>query len=352
MIKKLGNTGLLLILVLALALFGLFRYISNKKGENTFKTALIPKIDSGRLNHIVVYPKMEQKGPKEPWTKPLPYVFTRQGKTWYVSQGDIMSRAEPRGANYLVSQLEQINPDRLGTNDMKDWKQYNVTDTLGTRVVLFYDKDTVIDMMVGRFSYMPQQKQAISYMRLTGQTEVYAVPGYLTMNLANEFDNYRDRKEMPGEVANWKKLTFTYPSDSGFVIMKDSNENWVFGDGSAPDSLAAVKTIKDISEQNYGSFVNKYDSNGKQPLFSVKIEGKGFSPTIIKAFPADTANIYAINSTLNPGSFFSGKKNGMFSKIFQSKSAFFKKEANSKAGKKKVTISKPFDFVITIGGLS
>lgn len=285
MIKKLGNKGLLGILVLALAIFGISRYISKKKGENTFKTSIIPNIDSAKLNHFVIYPKMEQSGPKSAWNKPQPYIFTRQGKFWTISQGDVSSRAEPRSANYLVSQLEQIHPDRLGTNDPKDWKQYCVNDTLGTRVILFYDKDTIIDMIVGRFSYIPQQKQAISYMRLWGQNEVYAIPGYLTMNITNEFDNWRDRKVMPGEVTTWKKLTFTYPADSGFTIMKDSNGRWVFSDGAKPDSATAVKVIKEVSEQNYGSFINHYDSNGKAPMFSVRVEGSNFSPAVIKAFP-------------------------------------------------------------------
>ncbi len=340
MIRKLGNKGLLLILVLALAIFGLFRYISNKRGENTFKTAIIPKIDTNKLDGMIIFSKQN---------KQKPYVFTRKGKYWYVMQGDIGSRAEPRSASYTVSQLEQISPDRLGTNDPKDWKDFNVNDSLGTRVVLLYDKDTVLDVIVGRFSYIPQQKQAISYMRISGQNEVYAIPGFLSMNLANEFDNWRDRKEMPAEVTTWNKLTFIYPGDSGFVIKKDSTKKWVFGDGTYPDSATAVKVIREVSEQNYGTFVNKFDSNGKTPLFFVKVEGKDFSPAIIKAFPADTTNGYVINSSLNPGAFFSGKKGGMFNKLFPGKSSFYKQEANSpKAKKKKISVSKPFDIVISV----
>src|SRR5580704_9550383 len=110
MIKKLGNKGLLLLLLLALAIFGLFRYISNKKGENTFKTAIIPKIDSAKMNGMVIFPKIEKTG------KPQPYIFKKVGKYWDVSQGDVTSRAEPRSANYVISQLEQISPDRLGSN--------------------------------------------------------------------------------------------------------------------------------------------------------------------------------------------------------------------------------------------
>ena len=134
------------------------------------------------------------------------------------------------------------------------------------------------------------------------------------------------RKLCPADYATWNKLTFTYPNDSGFILNTGKDYAWAFGDGTKPDSLAAVNLIKTISEQNYGSFVNNYDSSGKQPVFMLRIEGSGFSPVVIKAFPADTANKYAISSTLNPGTFISGSKGGLLDKIFPGKKAFFRKD--------------------------
>jgi Domain of unknown function (DUF4340) len=323
MIKKLGNKGLLLILVALLAIFGIFRYISNRNGENTFKTALIPKIDSTKLNGIVIFQRATKKG------TPKPFIFTLKGKVWYVSQGDVTGLADSRAAQYMVSQLQQISPDRLGSNDPKDWKQFDVNDSLGTRVALLYDKDTALNVIVGRFSYIPSQKKGMSYVRLAGQNEVYAVDGFLSMNVSNEFDNWRNKKVMPGDYPQWTKLTYTYPNDSGFTIQKDSNGQWLFSDGKMPDSLAAVNLIRDASSQNYGSFINKFDSTHKQPLFTLRAEGDGFSPAIIKAYPTDTVNKYVISSTINPGSFFDGSKNNMFSKAFPSKKAFFRKDFKS-----------------------
>jgi Domain of unknown function (DUF4340) len=328
MIKKLTNTQLLLILLALLAVFGIFRYISIKKGENTFQTNIVPKIDSVRLNGIIIYPR-KTKGSSN-----LPYVFAKKGKDWYVSQGDVTSRAEPRSSNYLIKLIEEISPDRLGSNDPKDWKQYNVNDSLGTRVVFFYDKDTALDLVVGRFSYIPEKKQAISYVRLWGHTEVYAVDGFLTMNITEDFNAWRDKKAMPGTYASWTKLTFSYPSDSGFVIHRDSGDRWIFGNGALPDSATSVKVIQDISNQNYGSFINKFDTTGKQPLFTLRIEGSDFSSALIEAYLADSTNVYAIHSSVNPGAFFSGGKgNGMFSKVFPGKSAFNKKAEEKKQAK-------------------
>lgn len=336
MIKKLGNKGLLLILALLIIVFAIARYISNKKGENTFKTAIIPKIDSTRMNGMVIFPEAptSQPGQKSVKPKPLPFIFTRKGKEWYVTQNGIGGRAQLRSAKYMIDQLEQISPDRLASNNPADWKDFAVTDSLGTRVVFLYDKDTALDVIVGRFSYIPQRKQSISYIRVAGQNEVYAIDGFLSLNITENFDGWRDKKIMPDNYESWAKLTFTYPADSGFTLKKDSNKEWVFDGAGFPeikelDSATAWGAIKNISEQNYGSFINNFDSNSKQPAFTLRIEGKAFGAVVLKAYPTDTLNQYVINSTINPTSFFNGKYNGTFSKIFPNKASFFKKDDNA-----------------------
>ena len=321
MIKKLGNKSLLLILIVLLAIFGTARYFSTKNGENTFQTAIVPHIDSAKMNGMVIFQKPDKKG------KPLPFIFTRKGKDWYVSQGTVSGRAEQRVANYMISQMEQIRPDRLASNDVKDWKQYDVNDSLGTRVVFLYDKDTALDVIVGRFSYIPQQKQSLSYVRISGQKEIYAVNGFLSMNITEDFNAWRDKKIMPGDYASWTRLTFTYPADSGFTITKDSNNQWSFSDGRKPDSASASNIIKSIANQNYGTFVDNFDSNGKQAICTLRVEGKN-GTALIKAYPADTANKYVINSSINPASFFSGTKSMLFSKVFPGKAGFFMKAYN------------------------
>ena len=329
MIRKLGNKSLLLALVLVLAVFGLARYISNKKGENTFKTAIIPSIDSARMNGMIIFPNSMMPGQRRGKVaiESLPFIFSRKGKEWYISKGNVSGLAQQRSAQYMMNQLEHITPDRLASDNPADWKEYNVNDSLGTRVVFLYDKDTALDVIVGRFSYVPDRKQAISYIRIAGQKEVYAINGMLSMNINEDFDSWRDKKMMPGESYDeWNKLTFSYPADSGFIMKKDSGSDWTINNGKKPDSLAALHILKDLSEQNYGSFVNNFDSSGKQPICMLTIEGKGFSPVTIKAWAADSANVYAINSSINPTSFFSGRRGGMFSKIFPAKSAFFRKD--------------------------
>src|SRR5580693_6506027 len=100
--------------------------------------------------------------------------------------------------------VEMINPDRLASNSPKDWHELDVDDSLGTRVVFFYNNDTVVDLIVGRFSYLPGPKTqmnfnrnngtAYSAVRLNHQKEVYKVEGFLTLNVSDEFNQWRDKK--------------------------------------------------------------------------------------------------------------------------------------------------------------
>lgn len=314
MLKKLNNTQLLLILVALAGIYAITTYIRNKKGENTFHTNIIPKIDTTKLNAIYIYPKVAQK------QKPIK--FELKGKTWMVSQSGITSRTEQKSEHYIIDLIRGITPDHLATNDPAQWKDYDVTDSSGTRIVLLGNTDTLIDILVGKFSYNAQMRRAMSCVRLHNQNEVYSVDGFLTMNVANDFVSWRDRQLLTGDSKTWTKLTFTYPADSGFTVVHDLMNGWQVN-GAKPDSLGLTQVLQKLSQQNYGTFVDKFDTNKVQPLCALKIEGTNMSTFILKAYPADTANKYVITSSLNPWACMSGKAEDMFKNIFLSKSAFF-----------------------------
>lgn len=239
-----------------------------------------------------------------------------------VSQNGVSSRAEAMSEHYIFKLIQGITPDHLATNDPAQWKDYDVTDSSGTRIVLLNNADTIIDILVGKFSYNAQMKRAMSCVRLHNQNEVYGVDGFLTMNIASDFVSWRDRQLIAGTPQTWTKLTYTYPADSGYTVAHDLMAGWQVN-GAKPDSLGLTQLLLKLSQQNYGTFVNNFDTNKAQPLYSLKVEGTNMNTFVIKAYPADTANKYAITSSLNPGAYMSGKTQDMFKNIFLSKSAFF-----------------------------
>jgi hypothetical protein len=315
MIKKLNNKQLLLILLALGSIYGITMFIRNKKGENTFHTNIIPKIDTTKLNTMYIYPKLKQGKPIR---------FDLKGKTWMVSSGGITSRAEERAQHYIIQLIEGITPDHLATNDPAQWKDYDVTDSSGTRIVLLNNADTLIDLLVGRFSYNQQLRKAMSCVRLHNQNEVYSVDGFLTMNVANDFVSWRDRQLISGEPQAWTKLTYSSHGDSGFTVTHDLMTGWQV-DGKKPDSITTAQLLLKLSQQNYGAFVDGFDTNKMLAAYSLKIEGTNVPTFIVKAYPsADSASQYVITSTLNHGAYMNGKNQGLFNNIFPGKDAFFK----------------------------
>ncbi|HTB08137.1 MAG TPA: DUF4340 domain-containing protein [Bacteroidia bacterium] len=324
MIKKFSNGQLALILGILLVAFAISRYVSNKNGGNTFHTALIPKIDSAKINGMLVYPKT--KGSKL-------ISFKKVNNVWMVSEGDVTSRADQKAEGYIIKQLQQISPDRLAANDEQHWKDFDVTDSSGTRLVLLTDKDTVVDVMVGRFNYLPNERKGMTSVRLRNQKEVYGVEGFLAMNIAEDFKSWRDRSLVTGDKTTWGKLTFMYP-DSGYIVAADKTD-WIV-DGKKPDSLATMTLLTTLSQQNYGTFVNKFDTNATKPIYSLKIESATTGNIVLNAYQHDSS--YVVTSSINPGAYMNGTVGGLFKNIFISKSVFFHHAASpkqaGKAGKK------------------
>jgi len=312
MSKKLGNKQLLVILLALVGVYFIYRYISNKRGENTFNTAIIPKIDTAKITEMLIYTDVKKGEPMR---------FTKKGNRWLVTQGGYTTLADLRSEKFVVDQLKQIAPERLATNDPAQWKDFTVMDTNGTRLILLNDKDTVINLIVGKFGFNMQQKQGISYVRIHGQKEVYGVQGFLSMNITENVDSWRDRSLIYMNPGQYGKITYTYPADSSFSVIKDSLNKWHFADGGKTDTIAVPAIIGAMSQQNYGTFVYKFDTNSVKPLCSLMLEGSGLNPLIIKAYVSDTANKYVLTSSMNPGAYFSSK-NGAFGKLFLGKAAF------------------------------
>ena len=52
MSKKVGNKELFIILIILIGVYALVRYINHKRGENTFHTAIIPKVDTNSNRYV------------------------------------------------------------------------------------------------------------------------------------------------------------------------------------------------------------------------------------------------------------------------------------------------------------
>jgi len=124
----------------------------------------------------------------------------------------------------------------------------------------------------------------------------------------------------------WNRLTFMRQEET-FSLTKQG-ENWTVG-GLMADSATVAKYLSAIAWLSNSDFID-YNGDTSTPSHTVSIEGENMSaPIKIFAFVADTANQYAITSSMNENTYFSGNKSGLFDKIFVSKEHFFPEETEN-----------------------
>jgi hypothetical protein len=102
-------------------------------------------------------------------------------------------------------------------------------------------------------------------------------------------------------------------------------------DGFLADSTAVDKYLSSIAWLSNSDFIDEAVLEKTEPDYILSIEGNNMPVAIkIKAFKTDTVNMYGITSSINEGTYFSGKQSGLMNKIFIAKEQLFKKEETKK----------------------
>lgn len=321
MYKKLNIKSLSIIFAVLLILVIIIFYIDSKKGERTFRSNIVD-IDTSKVTSILIYPKRSNLEAVE---------IQRKGSLWKVKSGQKLFNADENIVNNILKTLTELKPKRVAATDKSRWKEFEVTDSLATRVKLITGKKTQADIYFGKFSYQQPKNQMAyyynqqgtinTYVRIAGDKIVYVVEGYLGMTLNRELNDFRNKSILKSNKSNWTRLSFTYPADSSFYLAKEEGK-WLVN-GLPADSASVAEYLNSISWLSSSDFIDDQKPLHSEPEFILKIEGDNFTrPIQIKAFKTDTANRYLITSSLNEGTFFSGRKSKLAEKIFTGKSRF------------------------------
>lgn len=320
MASKFNNKILVIVLAVLIGLFFLLRAIYEKRSAGNFKTDLI-QIDSSMVSTILLYPSAE---------KGAEIIFTRTGKKWKVSKGEITAEADENSIANMFGELLVLRPEQLVTRNKEKWSDFGVTDSLGTRVIMKEGKKPVLDLMVGRFEYQPgpggydrsagNYGTGLTYIRLYNESDVYVVKGFLAMSFNQTFNRWRNQIFLRTNKNDINLLTFEYPADSGFIAMK-SDTVWVI-EGMIADSSLMASYLNSLAQKSNTQFTDQFTPL-LGPDYQLTINGINMAPIILKAYRRGEKE-YILNSSLNPDSYFISPPTGLFGTIFKSKSDFFK----------------------------
>jgi hypothetical protein len=299
-----------------LLLIAFFLTLHDKEGSTNRNRSFRNKLtdfDSAQVTSLIISPK-SNKGQ---------IILKKEGKIWTVSSNEKKYNADEPGIKNLIGSLISLKPMRVAAKDKTSWNEYEVSDSSSTRVQVFAGNKSLADVYIGKFTYQQpnnanpyvrQQGTLTSFIRVAGDNAVYALDGLLSLTFNRQASDFRNHSILNSDSKNWNKLTFTVPAGS-FNLQKQNNK-WLI-DGMLADSAQVAKYLTSIEHLNNTNFIDMPATDKTAPDFMLNIEGINVpEPIKIRAFKSDTTNLYAISSSLNEGTYFSGKGSDLFRKIF------------------------------------
>jgi hypothetical protein len=258
----------------------------------------------------------------------------KKDQLWRVKIDDRNYTADPSAIKGMLSNLAALRATRIAAKSKEQWTNFEVTDSAATHVIVNAGIKTVANIYLGKFSYQQpknanpymyqQQGKMTSYVRLSGDRQVYAVDGMIALSFNRDANDFRNRALIKSKKENWNRLEFHSPEYS-FNLTKQDNK-WAI-DGLPADSATVATYLSSLAWLNSSNFIEEKSLTVSSPAYSLDIEGENMSaPIRIQAFPADSTNGYAITSSLNEGTYFSGNKNNLFGKIFKTRDEFLTKQ--------------------------
>jgi hypothetical protein len=290
--------------------------------RSTIKERLLD-IDTSAVARIEITPKAAEGKSFE---------FIKQDNRWVVKQGDIISEPRNGAVRNIFNEALSIKPQSLAAVDKSMWEEYELTDSLATRIKFLNKKNQkMADLMVGKFvykqvvnpySYGGNDIEGTSFVRLYNDKEIYAVNGFLTFSFGGGFDDWRDKSFIRCNKNDILKISFTYPSDSSYTLIKKDSV-WVAGSHPA-DSLKTQNYLNSIGSVNGEDFMDGYKPVSL-PAYMMNIEGNNMLNISVKCYLDQEKDQYVFNSSQNPEIYFASTKSGLYDKLFKPSGYFNKK---------------------------
>lgn len=300
------NKTLLTIFISLLVVFLTSQFVFEKK-KRTFKTELI-QLDTSAITSILLYPKSDNQEEM---------LLIKEDDFWAISKGNVTNRANQGAASSVLRNLALIKTKRVASKSPDKWADYEVEETSGSRIKAYAGDKLLEDFIVGRFNFNQQTRQGVSYVRLTGENEVYAVDGFLSMTLSQGFDAYRNKEILKVNQADLTQISINRAGTT--TILQKKGTVWT-QDGVPVDSTTIDNYINGLQSISGNTFADDFeDLQTNEMLFkTLALEGNNIAtPILIKAFRDTTRTApFVIQSSLNPNNYFESVENGIFEQLF------------------------------------
>lgn len=309
MSKKITNVLLIVILIVLMLVYLLIKQFGAK--DRTFSDKIV-SFETAKVTGLTIH---------DPTGKPE-VVLQKTKENWELLLDGNRYTADSSVIGNILKQMNNLKTKQLAGSGEEAWIRYEVTDTSAIVVTATAGKKTLAKIYLGKILYAvppgemtPQaqkQSEVSTYVRAEGSEEVYTVEGMTKMNFNRKASEYRFKKLVNVNKDDMTKITFVYPDMR--MVLEKQGRLWVL-DGAPTDSFKVSKYTALLSRLSNPDFVDPLPE-GASPSHEMTLEGKNFEPVIIRAYPvSDPETKYIMTSSINPGAFFNGGKNGLFTKV-------------------------------------
>lgn len=282
---------------------------NRNRGERTFKSELT-NFDREQVSKIEI---LNNEGEE--------LVLRKGSGKWIIQSGDNEYLADSSTVKNMISTVSNLKPERVVALDEEKWSDFEVNDSLGLRVKIYNEDETLADLYVGKFKYsVPQNAgqnmygqpnyKLTSYVRPANEDKVYAVDGFLKMTFNQDLNNLRFSKLTDVRSQVIGKISIESPRGS-YTLNKEDN-TWTLA-GQPVDSAAMNGYVNNLANLSNRNFVEYEPVSG--PAYKILIEGNMDKPIELSGYLPDSL----VSSSLNPGVYFDGTTSDLFTNVFKEK---------------------------------
>lgn len=309
--KKFSNKILLIAFVVLGGIFALSRIYRSPSLESNIDSELLA-VDTSAVDEVRI--RLADSTQEE-----LKLV-KEQGK-WMIESGGRKASADKGSVLSMLGVLKELKPDRMVSRKEDKWDSYEVGSG-GTQVLAFANGKKVADVKIGKTGFNQSQARGpyggggspYTYVRLTDESDVYAVDGFLVSHFNRKFNDWRNKIFMKINKSEINKVNFNYP-DSAFVLEKQDSV-WKIGstivENSKVDSYLNKLQFKSLSE-----FADDFVQAAPAPLV-VQFHGAAGPVATMRAWRE--GDDWIVGSSLQEGVYFKG--GSAIKDVFVGKSAF------------------------------
>ena len=320
MSKRFNNKRLLYLLAGLTVILILTILIKIPEEKATFKSNIVD-LDTSAVIKIILNNRISAGNAVE---------FNRNNYNWTVRQGKIVSAIDEGAVQNIFSEVLNIKPQSLAAINHARWKEFDLTDSLATRIKFLNSKGKILaDIMIGKLDFKQPDKpdggfsgnniKMTSYVRLYSEKEVYAIDGLIPFSFNIKYDDWRDKTFVRYNKSEITNISYLYPADSSYkLIRKDSL--WYSGSLKA-DSLKVGNYLNSITLMRGEEFKDDF-TPVSNPVYQMLVQATNSVGFSIKCYAGGSPGEYILNSSLYPEVYFIDRKSVLFNQLFKPQSSF------------------------------